>query len=71
MIIDHVILGRVISLVKYLSSAVSLIFPAKKYFLKKIAFPVPNSLDLTEPVENEIRKTFSKKYLPLLHFRSL
>ena len=46
-------LGRVVTLMKYLPSAVSLIFLVKGLIWNKITFPAPNLLNVTEVVENE------------------
>ena len=57
MTLNRVKLGRVITFMKYLARAVSLIFLAKALIWNKITFPVSNLLILAELVENEPMKS--------------
>ena len=57
MTLNRVKLGRAITFMKYLASAVSLIFLAKALIWNKITFPVSNLLILAELVENEPMKS--------------
>ena len=58
---SRVILGRAVTFMKCLVSAVSLIFLPKTLIWNKITFPASNSLNLAELVENELMKSISKK----------
>ena len=57
MTLNRVKLGRAITFMKYLASAVTLIFLAKALIWNKITFPVSNLLILAELVENEPMKS--------------
>ena len=61
MIINHVRLGRTVTFVKYLTSAVSLIFLPKTLTLNKIRHLPSSLLRLAELVVTELKKTISKK----------
>ena len=58
---SRVKLGRAVTFMKFLASAVSLIFLPKTLIWNKITFPASNSLNLAELVENELMKSISKK----------
>ena len=58
---SRVKLGRAVTFMKCLASAVSLIFLPKTLIWNKITFPASNSLNLAELVENELMKSISKK----------
>ena len=62
MTLNHVKPGRVVTFMKYLASAVSLIFLPKTLIWNKITFPAPNSLNFGQLVENELMKNISKKF---------
>ena len=57
MTLNRVKLGHAITFMKYLASAVSLIFLAKALIWNKITFPVSNLLILAELVESEPMKS--------------
>ena len=61
--LNRVKLGRAITFMKYRASVVSLIFLPKNSIWNKITLPASNSL-------NELTKSISKKYLPMLQFLS-
>ena len=61
-------LGRAVTFMKYLASAISLIFLVKTLTWNKITFPVSNSLNLAELVVNEPMKSIYKKNLPIFLF---
>ena len=52
MTLNRVKLGRAVTFMKYLASAVSLIFLPKTLIGNKIKFPASNSLNFAELVEN-------------------
>ena len=53
MTVNHLKLGRAVTFMKYLASAVFLILLAKNLIWNKINFPTLNLLNLAELVENE------------------
>ena len=55
-------LGRAVTLMKYLASVVSLIFPPKPFIWNKIMFLISKLLNLVELVVNELTKSISKKF---------
>ena len=55
-------LGRAVIFMKYLASAVSLIFLAKTLIWNKITFPASNSLSLAELVLNELMMSICRKF---------
>ena len=57
MTVNHLKLGRAVTFMKYLASAVFLILLAKNLIWNKINFPTLNLLNLAELVENEPMKT--------------
>ena len=62
MTLNQVKLGRAVTFMKYLASAVSLIFLAKTMIWNKIMFPASNSLNLAELVENDPMKSIYRKF---------
>ena len=60
MTLNRVKLGRAVTFMKYLASAVSLIFLSKILIWNKITLPASNSLKFTELVENDLMKSTSK-----------
>ena len=63
MTLNHVKLGRAVTFMKYLASAVSLICLPKTLIWNKITFRISNSLNLAELVVNELTKSiFEKNY---------
>ena len=54
-------LGHAVTFMKYLSSVVSLIFPAKTLIWNKINFPTLNLMNLAELVENGPMKNIYQK----------
>ena len=64
-------LGRAVTFMKYLASAVSLIFLAKTLIWNKITFPASNSLNLAELVVNEPMKSIYKKIYQYSFFYSI
>ena len=67
MTLNRVKLGRAVTFMKYLASAVSLIFLPKTLIWNKITFLASNSLNFAKLVENELMKSISKK-LPIFVF---
>ena len=61
MTVNRAKLGRAVTLRKYLTGEVSLIFLPKTLILSKITFPASNWLNFTELMENELMKSISKK----------
>ena len=61
MTLDRVKLVRAVNFVKYLASAVSLIFLPKTLIWNNKTFPASNALYFAELVENELVKSISKK----------
>ena len=61
MTLNRVKLGRAVTFMKYLASAVSLIFLSKTLILNKIKFWLSNLLNLAELVGNYFMKSISKK----------
>ena len=61
MALNLVKLGRVVTLMKYLAGAVSLIFIAKTLIWNKNTSSASNSLNLAELVKNEPMKSIYKK----------
>ena len=53
MTLNRVKLGRAVTFMKYLASAVTLKFLPKALIWNKITFPVSNSLNFADLVENE------------------
>ena len=62
MTLNQVKLGRAVTFMKYLASAVSLILLAKTMIWNKIMFPASNSLNLAELVENDPMKSIYGKF---------
>ena len=52
----------------YIAREVSLIFPLKTLIWNNMLLPASNSLNVLEPVRNELQKTFLRKYLAILFF---
>ena len=73
MTLSRVNLGCAVTFMKCLASIVSLIFLLKILIWNKITFPVSNSLNLEELVENEPMKSIYKNLpiFPLLFDLSL
>ena len=67
MTLNRVKLGRAVTFMKYLASAVSLIFLSKTLILNKIKFWPSNLLNLAELVGNYFMKSISKK-IPIFLF---
>ena len=61
MTLNRVNLGLAFTFMKYLASAVFLIFLSKTLIWNKIPFPPSNSLNLAELVKNMLMKSISKK----------
>ena len=61
MIFNRVKIGCAVTLMKYLASAVSLIFLPETLIWDKITFPASSSMNLAELVANELTKSISKK----------
>ena len=61
MTLNYVKLGRVVTFMKYLASAVSSIFLPKTLIWNKITFQLSNLLNLAELVVNEFKKSISRK----------
>ena len=57
MTLNRVKLGRAVTFMKYLASAVSLIFLPKTLIWNKITFLASSSLNFSELVENELMKS--------------
>ena len=68
MTLNRVKLGRPVNFMRYLASAVSLIFLPKILILNKITFPGSNLLRFAELVENELMKGISRKIYQYLFF---
>ena len=66
MTLNPVKLVCAVTLMKYLGSVVSLIFPSKTLILNKITFPASNLLNFVELVENELMKSISEKFNNIL-----
>ena len=71
MTLNCVKLGRVVIFVKYLASAVSLIFLVKTLMWNKITSPGSNLLNLAELIENELLKSIYKKIYKYPYFYSI
>ena len=71
MTLNRVKLERAVTFIKYLASAVSLIFLAKNLIWEKIMFPASNLLNLTELVENEPMKSIYKNIYRYFFFCSI
>ena len=61
MTLNHVKLGRAVTFMEYLASAVSLIFLTKTLISNKNAFPALNSLNFAGLVKNEPVKSIYKR----------
>ena len=61
MTLIRVKLGCAVTFMKYFGSVVSLMFLPKTLVWNKITFPASNLLNLAELVENELKKSISKK----------
>ena len=61
MTLNRIKLGRAVTFMEFLASAVSLIFLPKVLNWNKITFRISNSLNLTELVVNELRTRVSKE----------
>ena len=61
MTLNCVKLGRAVTFMKYLASAVSLIFLAETLIWNKITFPASNFLNFAELVEQEPLNSIKKK----------
>ena len=59
MTLNRVRLGRAVTFMKYLASAVSVIFLPKALIWNKITFSTSNSLIFAELVGNELMKSIS------------
>ena len=59
--LNPVKLGHAVTFMKYLASAISLLFLAKTFIWNQIMFPASNSLTLVELVENEPMKSIYQK----------
>ena len=68
-------LGRAVTFMKYLVSAVSLISLAKNFFWNKTTFPTSNSLNLkellNEPMNLQNEPMSLQKELPIFFFYSI
>ena len=67
MTLNRVKLGRIVTFIKYLASAVSSIFLTLNLIWNKITFPAQNSLNLAELVVNEPINNICKK-IPIFLF---
>ena len=63
MTLNCVKLGRAVTFMKYLGSAVSLTFLAKILIWNKITFSAPNLLNFAELVQNESLMSIYKKFI--------
>ena len=61
MTLNRVKLGRAVTFMKYVASAVSLIFLSKTLIWNKIKIHASNSMNFAELMENELMKSISKK----------
>ena len=61
MTLNRIKLGRAVTFMEFLASAVSLIFLPKVLNWNKITFRISNSPNLTELVVNELRTRVSKE----------
>ena len=66
MTLNRVKLKRAFTLMKYLASVVSLVFPPKTLIWNKLTFPASNSLYLAELVVYEPMKSINKKFSYIL-----
>ena len=65
MTLNRVKLGRADTFMKYLASAVSLMFLLKTLIWNKVTFPALNLLNFAELVDNELIKSIYQKKLPI------
>ena len=61
---------RTVIFIKYIATVIFLVFPPKTLISSKIMLPASNLLKVLELVENELEKTFFRKYLAILFFAS-